>query len=93
MIAIKLYSISAYRNNGNIYPYIIVIDFDNKQIHSRITEDLQHAYMNKQVKEWMNRLQQDIQSLENLISTTFPNNGTRLIDMKCSAKDTNFTFL
>lgn len=86
MIAIKLYSISAYRNNGNIYPYIIVIDFDNKQIHSRITEDLQHAYMNKQVKEWMNRLQQDIQSLENLISTTFPNNGTRLIDISMFCK-------
>lgn len=81
MITIKIYSVSAYRNNGNIYPYIIVTDFDNTQTRLRVPKDLQHIHMNKLVKEWMNSVQQNIQNMDNLISTTFPNNGTRLIDV------------
>lgn len=76
ILKIKTYAISAYRCNNSLYPYLIVTDFEYIKGRSRIDNDLQHVYTMKRVEDWIDHVQQHIQSLHDPISKMFPSSGT-----------------
>ncbi|CEP12088.1 hypothetical protein [Parasitella parasitica] len=76
-LVIKTYSVSALRINGSIYPYLIVIDFDCKPTRVTLTNDLKHAYTHKAVEDWLNRVQENLDSLRNPMSVVFPSSALK----------------
>ncbi|KAL7324568.1 hypothetical protein PS15p_209747 [Mucor circinelloides] len=75
ILKIKTYAISAYRCNNSLYPYLIVTDFEYIKGRSRIDNDLQHVYTMKRVEDWIDHVQQHIQSLHDPVSKMFPSSA------------------
>ncbi|KAK4512799.1 uncharacterized protein ATC70_003506 [Mucor velutinosus] len=75
IVKIKMYAVSAYRSNRNLYPYLVVTDFEYVKGRSRIDSDLQHAYTTKQVENWIDDVQQSLHNVHDPVSKMFPSSA------------------